>query len=111
MVIKKQYDARSKITLREAADLPPATRIGFGWDSHEFQAGIPLKIGGVTLAYNKGLGGQSDGDRLLHALTDTLLAVAGAPVLRSLYPPTDPQWNGAGSVVFLNDALKRVREA
>ena len=41
-----------------------ATRIGFGWDSHEFRAGIPLKIGGVTLAHNKGLGGHSDGDDL-----------------------------------------------
>ncbi len=45
-------------------------RIGYGWDSHEFKRGIPLKIGGVTLPHNKGLGGHSDGDVLLHALTD-----------------------------------------
>jgi 2-C-methyl-D-erythritol 2,4-cyclodiphosphate synthase len=91
--------------------LPPATRIGFGWDSHEFQAGIPLKIGGVTLAHNKGLGGHSDGDVLLHAITDALLGAIGAPDIGSLFPPTDPQWKGADSVVFLNEALKRVREA
>jgi 2-C-methyl-D-erythritol 2,4-cyclodiphosphate synthase len=91
--------------------LQPATRIGFGWDSHEFRAGIPLKIGGVTLAHNKGLGGHSDGDVLLHAITDALLGAIGAPDIGSLFPPTDPQWKGADSVVFLNEALKRVREA
>jgi 2-C-methyl-D-erythritol 2,4-cyclodiphosphate synthase len=91
--------------------LQPATRIGFGWDSHEFQAGIPLKIGGVTLAHHKGLGGHSDGDVLLHAITDALLGAIGAPDIGSLFPPTDPQWKGADSVVFLNEALKRIREA
>jgi 2-C-methyl-D-erythritol 2,4-cyclodiphosphate synthase len=91
--------------------LQPATRIGFGWDSHEFRASIPLKIGGVTLAHNKGLGGHSDGDVLLHAITDALLGAIGAPDIGTLFPPSDPQWKGASSVVFLNEALKRVREA
>ncbi|HEY4902930.1 MAG TPA: 2-C-methyl-D-erythritol 2,4-cyclodiphosphate synthase, partial [Candidatus Sulfotelmatobacter sp.] len=44
-------------------------RIGYGFDSHEFRPGIPLKIGGVSLAHDKGLGGHSDGDVLLHAIT------------------------------------------
>jgi len=91
--------------------LQPVTRIGFGWDSHEFQAGIPLKIGGVILAHSKGLGGHSDGDVLLHAITDALLGAIGAPDIGTLFPPSDPQWKGADSVVFLNEALKRVREA
>jgi len=65
--------------LKEARPLKPATRIGFGWDSHEFQSGIPLKLGGVTLAHGKGLGGHSDGDVLLHAITDALLGAIGAP--------------------------------
>ena len=43
----------------------PEMRIGYGWDSHEFKPGIPLKIGGVTVAHDKGLGGHSDGDVLL----------------------------------------------
>ena len=47
-------------------------KIGYGWDSHEFKRGIPLKIGGITLPYSKGLGGHSDGDVLLHAVTDAL---------------------------------------
>ena len=91
--------------------MKPATRIGFGWDSHEFKPGIPLKIGGVALPHNKGLGGHSDGDVLLHAITDALLGAIGAPDIGSLFPPSDPQWKGADSVVFLNEALKRVRGA
>jgi 2-C-methyl-D-erythritol 2,4-cyclodiphosphate synthase len=89
----------------------PATRIGFGWDSHEFKPGIPLKIGGVALPHNKGLGGHSDGDVLLHAITDALLGAIGAPDIGTLFPPSDPQWKGADSVVFLNEAVKRVRSA
>jgi len=86
-------------------------RIGYGWDSHEFRTGIPLKIGGVTLPYAKGLGGHSDGDVLLHALTDALLGAVAGPDIGSLFPPSDPQWKGADSAVFLREALKRVREA
>src|SRR6201987_1915330 len=86
-------------------------RIGYGWDSHEFQSGIPLKIGGVTLAHSKGLGGHSDGDVLLHAITDALLGAIGAPDIGSLFPPSDTQWKGADSVVFLRVAQRRVRDA
>jgi 2-C-methyl-D-erythritol 2,4-cyclodiphosphate synthase len=91
--------------------MKPATRIGFGWDSHEFKAGIPLKIGGVRLTHSKGLGGHSDGDVLLHAITDALLGAIGAPDIGTLFPPSDPQWKGADSVVFLNEGLKRMRAA
>ena len=91
--------------------MKPATRIGFGWDSHEFQHGVPLKIGGLTLEHSKGLGGHSDGDVLLHAITDALLGAIGAPDIGTLFPPTDMQWKGADSVVFLREAQKRVREA
>jgi 2-C-methyl-D-erythritol 2,4-cyclodiphosphate synthase len=86
-------------------------RIGYGFDSHEFRAGIPLKIGGVALAHDKGLGGHSDGDVLLHAITDALLGAVAAPDIGALFPPSDPQWKGADSVVFLREALKRVRDA
>jgi 2-C-methyl-D-erythritol 2,4-cyclodiphosphate synthase len=86
-------------------------RIGYGWDSHEFKTGIPLKIGGVTLPHPKGLGGHSDGDVLLHALTDALLGAVAAPDIGSLFPPSDPKWKGADSAVFLREALKRVQAA
>jgi 2-C-methyl-D-erythritol 2,4-cyclodiphosphate synthase len=92
-------------------DLRPTTRIGYGFDSHEFQPGIPLKIGSIALAHDKGLGGHSDGDVLLHAITDALLGAVAAPDIGALFPPSDPKWKGADSVVFLREALNRVRDA
>lgn len=86
-------------------------RIGYGFDSHEFRPGIPLKIGGITLAHDKGLGGHSDGDVLLHAITDSLLGAIAAPDIGALFPPSDPKWKGADSAVFLREALKRVSGA
>jgi len=86
-------------------------RIGYGWDSHEFEAGIPLKIGGVKLPHPKGLGGHSDGDVLLHALTDALLGALAAPDIGALFPPSDPKWKGADSAVFLKEALQRTLAA
>jgi 2-C-methyl-D-erythritol 2,4-cyclodiphosphate synthase len=86
-------------------------RIGYGFDSHEFRPGIPLKIGGIVLAHDKGLGGHSDGDVLLHAITDALLGAVAAPDIGALFPPSDPKWKGADSVLFLREALKRVHEA
>lgn len=92
-------------------DKRPTNRIGYGFDSHEFSAGIPLKIGGVVLAHEKGLGGHSDGDVLLHAITDALLGAVAAPDIGALFPPSDAKWKGADSAVFLREALKRVHEA
>lgn len=86
-------------------------RIGYGFDSHEFRPGIPLKIGGITLMHDKGLGGHSDGDVLLHAITDALLGAIAAPDIGALFPPSDPKWKGADSVIFLREALKRVHDA
>lgn len=85
-------------------------RIGYGWDSHEFKPGIPLKIGGITLQHPQGLGGHSDGDVLLHALTDALLGALAAPDIGTLFPPSEPKWKGAESAVFLLEALRRMRE-
>jgi 2-C-methyl-D-erythritol 2,4-cyclodiphosphate synthase len=93
------------------AQRQPNTRIGYGFDSHEFQFGIPLKVGGVTLPHDKGLGGHSDGDVLLHAITDALLGSIAAPDIGALFPPSDPKWKGADSIVFLREALRRIGEA
>ncbi|HSZ61145.1 MAG TPA: 2-C-methyl-D-erythritol 2,4-cyclodiphosphate synthase [Terriglobales bacterium] len=89
----------------------PEMRIGYGWDSHEFKSGIPLKIGGVLLPHDKGLGGHSDGDVLLHAITDALLGAIAGPDIGALFPPSDPQWKNADSAVFLREALQRVKAA
>jgi 2-C-methyl-D-erythritol 2,4-cyclodiphosphate synthase len=86
-------------------------RIGFGWDSHEFKPGIPLKIGGVLLPHHSGLAGHSDGDVLLHALTDALLGAIAAGDIGTYFPPTDPKWKGADSAMFVREALRLVDEA
>jgi 2-C-methyl-D-erythritol 2,4-cyclodiphosphate synthase len=91
-------------------NLQPKARIGYGFDSHEFRPGIPLKIGGIALPHDKGLGGHSDGDVLLHAITDALLGAIAAPDIGALFPPSDPKWKGADSAIFLREALKRVRD-
>lgn len=86
-------------------------RIGYGWDSHEFQASVPLKIGGVLLPHTHGLAGHSDGDVLLHAITDALLGAVAAGDIGSYFPPSDPKWKGANSAIFLEEALKQVKRA
>jgi 2-C-methyl-D-erythritol 2,4-cyclodiphosphate synthase len=86
-------------------------RIGYGWDSHEFRDGVPLKIGGVELAHHQGLAGHSDGDVLLHALTDALLGAVAAGDIGGFFPPSDPKWKGADSAIFLKKALVQVRRA
>jgi 2-C-methyl-D-erythritol 2,4-cyclodiphosphate synthase len=86
-------------------------RIGYGWDSHEFKPGIPLKIGGVTIAHSRGLSGHSDGDVLLHALTDALLGAIAAGDIGTYFPPSDARWKGADSSVFLQTAMEHVRRA
>ena len=86
-------------------------RIGYGWDSHEFKSGIPLKIGGVAIDHPKGLSGHSDGDVLLHALTDALLGAIAAGDIGTYFPPSDARWKGADSAVFVQTALEHVRRA
>jgi 2-C-methyl-D-erythritol 2,4-cyclodiphosphate synthase len=85
-------------------------RIGYGWDSHEFKSGVPLMIGGVKLPHDQGLAGHSDGDVLLHAITDALLGAVAAGDIGSYFPPSDPKWKGADSAIFLQEALKQVKD-
>ena len=70
-----------------------------------------MKIGGLLLSHDKGLGGHSDGDVLLHAITDALLGAVAAPDIGALFPPSDKKWKGSDSAVFLKEALKRVHDA
>lgn len=85
-------------------------RIGYGFDSHEFRPGGPLKIGGVTIPHTHGLAGHSDGDVLLHAITDALLGAVAAGDIGAFFPPSDPRWKGANSVIFVHEALRHVEE-
>jgi 2-C-methyl-D-erythritol 2,4-cyclodiphosphate synthase len=87
------------------------TRIGFGYDSHIFKPGVPLRIGGVALDHPEGLAGHSDGDVLLHAVTDALLGSIAAGDIGSFFPPSDPRWKNADSAIFLNLALETLQRA
>jgi len=86
-------------------------RIGYGWDSHEFRPGVPLKIGGLSIPHDKGLAGHSDGDVLLHAITDALLGAVAAGDIGTFFPPTDPKWKGADSRIFVEEALEQIRHS
>src|ERR1700728_4388208 len=77
-------------------------RIGYGWDSHAFKAGVPLKIGGLSIEHPEGLAGHSDGDVLLHAIMDALLGAVSAGDIGSFFPPGDPRWKDADSTSFVN---------
>jgi len=86
-------------------------RIGYGYDSHAFKAGVPLVIGGLAIEHPEGLAGHSDGDVLLHAITDALLGAVSAGDIGTFFPPSDPRWKGAASHVFLQTALEEVATA
>jgi 2-C-methyl-D-erythritol 2,4-cyclodiphosphate synthase len=85
-------------------------RVGTGFDVHRLVEGRPCKLGGVELPHPTGPAGHSDGDAVLHALTDALLGAAGLDDLGTLFPDTDPQWKGADSARLLSLALVRVQE-
>lgn len=86
-------------------------RIGYGFDSHAFKAGVPLMIGGLPIEHPEGLAGHSDGDVLLHAITDALLGAVSAGDIGTFFPPSDPRWKGAASSVFLQTALEEIATA
>src|ERR1700733_1011329 len=86
-------------------------RIGYGWDSHAFKPGVPLKIGGLAIDHPEGLAGHSDGDVLLHAITDALLGAVSAGDIGTFFPPSDPRWKGASSDIFLQTALEEIATA
>lgn len=81
-------------------------RIGMGYDVHKLVEDRKLIIGGVEIAYEKGLLGHSDADVLLHAISDALLGAAALGDIGKHFPDTDPQYSGADSLVL----LKRVGE-
>ncbi len=98
-------------------DTPCTFRIGHGYDLHRLEPlapdgpGRPFILGGVAVEHDRGPVGHSDGDALLHAVTDALLGALGLPDIGELFPDTDPQWDGAASDRFLLAAVERVQEA
>ena len=86
-------------------------RIGMGYDSHRFESGRRLVLGGVEFQGETGLKGHSDADALLHAVIDALLGAAGLDDIGARYPDTDPRWKDADSAALLADAARAVGEA
>lgn len=85
-------------------------RIGLGYDSHRFLAGRPLVLGGIRVDYEKGLAAHSDGDVVLHALTDAILGALAAGDIGEHFPNSDPRWSAADSGVFLQYACDLARQ-
>lgn len=85
-------------------------RVGQGVDIHPFDDARPLILGGVRIADTGGLGGHSDADVVLHAVTDALLGAAGAGDIGQYFPSDDPRWKGAGSSRFVREAHRIVGE-
>ena len=86
-------------------------RIGLGVDAHAFSDGVPLVLGGVAIESPRGLAGHSDGDVIAHALIDALLGGPGLGDIGSLFPPGEPEWEGASSLDLLRRAAAQVHEA
>ncbi len=83
-------------------------RIGFGFDVHTFEEGDHLMIGGVRIPFHKKFKAHSDGDVVLHALTDAILGAAKAGDIGTLFPDTDPAFKGADSRLLLKQAYQLV---
>ncbi len=76
-------------------------RVGHGFDAHRLVEGRPFVLGGVTIPFERGPLGHSDGDTLTHAVCDALLGAAALGDLGTHFPDTDPQWKGANSLTLL----------
>lgn len=85
-------------------------RIGTGHDTHRLGPDRPFIVGGVTIPFDKGPLGHSDGDVLLHALTDALLGALALGDIGDWFSNTDPRWAGADSSIFVKEAVRAVKE-
>lgn len=86
------------------------SRTGLGFDVHAFGGGGPVWLGGVAIPHPRGLAGHSDADVALHALTDALLGAAALGDIGDHFPPSDPQWKGAPSRLFLEHAVELITQ-
>lgn len=93
-----------------------SVRVGLGWDRHRLEplaplgAGRPLVLGGVAFEHDRGPVSHSDGDALLHAITDAILGAIALPDIGQLFPNDDPRLRGADSSIFLLEAYQQACE-
>ena len=103
----------SKITYANditGTDMALTIRSGTGFDVHRLVTGEQLWLCGIHIPYDKGLAGHSDADVAMHALTDAVLGALALGDIGDHFPPSDPQWKGASSDMFLTHAMKLARE-
>jgi 2-C-methyl-D-erythritol 4-phosphate cytidylyltransferase/2-C-methyl-D-erythritol 2,4-cyclodiphosphate synthase len=101
--------AMEQLKAPSLADLPDV-RMGQGYDVHAFADGDRVWLGGVAIPHSHALAGHSDADVLMHAITDAVLGAIAEGDIGAHFPPSDPQWKGAASEIFLAHACKLVRE-
>ena len=95
--------------------MPAAFRIGHGYDLHRLEpcaptgAGRPFVLGGIRFEHDRGPVAHSDGDVLMHAVTDAILGALGEPDIGQLFPDNAPENDGRDSRVFLEEAVRRMR--
>lgn len=106
-----QGGASASDNARSALRVLPCIRTGLGYDKHRLVAGRRLMLGGVELPADKGEDGHSDGDVLLHAITDAVLGAAGLGDIGSYFPPEEAQWKDADSKTLLAQCWKDVQAA
>ena len=84
-------------------------RVGIGYDVHQLQSNLPFILGGIELESEKGMVAHSDGDILIHALSDALLGAAGLGDIGRFFPDTDPKYQNINSAIILSDVLSKLR--
>ncbi|WP_321345816.1 bifunctional 2-C-methyl-D-erythritol 4-phosphate cytidylyltransferase/2-C-methyl-D-erythritol 2,4-cyclodiphosphate synthase [Breoghania sp.] len=101
--------ARSRIRQTEWAAMADI-RTGTGYDVHAFAPGDHVTLGGIDIPHERRLSGHSDADVALHAITDAIFGALADGDIGSHFPPSDPQWKGAASHIFLRKAVACVAE-
>lgn len=105
-------EAMKKLTYTEDfAVTAPTVRTGMGYDVHRLVDGEELWLCGLQIEHDKGLAGHSDADVALHAIVDALLGAAALGDIGDHFPPSDPQWKGATSSIFVSHAAKLIAAA
>jgi 2-C-methyl-D-erythritol 2,4-cyclodiphosphate synthase len=99
-----------RLRQRPRASLSVPPRIGHGFDLHRLEPGLPLILGGVLLAHDRGCAGHSDGDAVYHCVVDAVLGALSLPDIGQLFPDTDPRFKGAASHVFMTAAREMMTE-
>jgi 2-C-methyl-D-erythritol 4-phosphate cytidylyltransferase/2-C-methyl-D-erythritol 2,4-cyclodiphosphate synthase len=97
------------VAAREKTMGTTETRTGIGYDVHAFVDGDRVILGGVSIPHTHRLSGHSDADVVLHALTDAIFGALADGDIGSHFPPSDAQWKGADSRIFLEYAVERVK--